>query len=92
MNGTGNGTLPTNEGTIKVVTRTLASVAIICVGMVCVLAFMGKQIPPELNTVMGGSLSALTAMLVNTRPSSSMQDVKVINPQAEPVKPEEPKT
>lgn len=71
MNGTGDGTLPTNEGTIKVVTRTLAAIALISVCVVCVLAFYEKQIPPELNTVMGGSIAALTAMLVNTRPSSS---------------------
>jgi hypothetical protein len=69
MNGTGDGS--DNKGEIKVIVRTLASLAIICVLAECALGYTGKQIPPELNTLAGGLVAALTAMLVKTSPTPS---------------------
>jgi hypothetical protein len=69
MNGTGDG--GDNKGEIKVIIRTLAGLAIICVLAECVLSYLGKQIPPELNTLTGGLVGSLTAMLVKTSPTQA---------------------
>jgi hypothetical protein len=69
MNGTGDGS--DNKSEIKVIIRTLAGLAIICVLAECVLSYLGKQIPPELNTLTGGLVGSLTAMLVKTSPTQT---------------------
>jgi hypothetical protein len=69
MNGTGDGN--DNKGEIKVIIRTVAVLAFACVVSECVLSYLGTQIPPELNTLTGGLVASLTAMLVKTSPTSS---------------------
>ena len=76
MNGTTD-----NSGEIKVIIRTLAFLAGVCVIAVAILAYFQKQIPPELNTLTGGLVGSLTAMLVKTAPTTSSPSIP------EPVKP-----
>lgn len=72
MNDTPDAAPPeSNRNTISVITKTLACLAVIAVGTVCVLAYQIKDIPPELNTLTAGLVGALTAMLVNTKPQST---------------------
>jgi hypothetical protein len=80
MNGTGDGS--DNKGEIKVIIRTVAVLAFVCVASECILSYFAKQIPPELNTLTGGLVASLTAMLVKTSPTPS-------NPPVQP-KPEPP--
>jgi hypothetical protein len=82
MNGTGSGT--DNQGEIKVIIRTIATLAFLCVSSICVLAYLDKQVPPELNTLTGGLVAALTAMLVKTTPTSSKPQ-EVTNPPDKPI-------
>lgn len=44
-----------------------------CVATVCVLAFRGVQIPPELNTLTGGLVGSLASMLVKTSPTETQK-------------------
>lgn len=84
--------MPTNRSAIDWITRTLAVLGFICVITVCVLAAMGKQIPPELNTLTGSLVGSLASMLVKTTPTedkSKVQDVQVVNEKKDPV-PTEP--
>jgi hypothetical protein len=60
-----------NSGEIKVIIRTLALLAFVCVVAECLLSYLLIKIPSELNTITGGLVSALTAMLVKTAPTSS---------------------
>lgn len=69
-NGTGDGS--DNKGEIKVIVRSVAILAFVCVASECALAYFGKQIPPELNTLTGGLVASLTAMLVKTSPTPSV--------------------
>ncbi len=64
---------PTNQTAITIITGTIALMAASCVGSVCFLAYRGIQIPPELNTLTGGLVGALTAMLVKTSPTESVR-------------------
>jgi small neutral amino acid transporter SnatA (MarC family) len=79
----------TNQTAITVITSTIAIMAISCVISICCLAFFGIPIPPELNTLAGGLVGALTAMLVKTSPTetikSSPAEVQVVNPPTDPV-------
>ena len=61
----------TNQSAITIITMTIAVMAFSCVASICVLAFYGIQIPPELNTLAGGLVGALTAMLVKTSPTET---------------------
>jgi hypothetical protein len=63
----------TNQSAITIITMTIAVMAASCVGSVCFLAYRGIQIPPELNTLTGGLVGALTAMLVKTSPTESVR-------------------
>ncbi len=72
--------------------------ALTCVFSVCVLAFYHVEIPPELNTLTGGLVGALTAMLVKTSPTETVKPapdsptpVTVVNPPSDPVPTEETK-
>jgi hypothetical protein len=76
-----------NKSTISVITTTVATSAFACIITVCVLAYMGKQIPPELNTLTGGLVGSLVSMLVKTSPTQSTT-VPPITPSTEPVKTE----
>lgn len=77
-----------NKSTITTVTSTLCALASIAVAAVCVLAYMSRQIPPELNTLAGGLVGALTAMLVKTSPTSTLPDkpaeTKIVNTPDDP--------
>ena len=83
----------TNQTAITVITSAIAIMAVSCVGSVCVLAFYGVLIPPELNTLAGGLVGALTAMLVKTSPTETTKPsppdsptpVQVVNPPNDPV-------
>lgn len=82
----------TNRTVINVVTMTLAALAVLCVATVCFCSYHAIQIPPELNTLTGGLVGALSAMLTKTTPTASapaMQEVKVVNSPTDPVKTEE---
>lgn len=84
--------MPTNQAAIDWITRTIATLGFICVVTVCTLAFFGKQIPPELNTLTGGLVGSLASMLVKTTATedkSRVQDVQVVNEKKDPV-PTEP--
>lgn len=84
--------MPTNQGAIDWITRTIAVLGFICVFTVCLLAFLGKQIPPELNTLTGGLVGSLASMLVKTTATedkTKVQDVQVVNERKDPV-PTEP--
>jgi hypothetical protein len=63
----------TNQSAITVITMTIAAMAAACVGSVCLLSYRGIQIPPELNTLTGGLVGALTAMLVKTSPTETVR-------------------
>jgi hypothetical protein len=67
MNGTGSD----NSGEIKVIIRTLAILAVICVISECILSYLQLKIAPELNTLTGGLVGSLTAMLVKTAPTTA---------------------
>jgi len=83
---------------------TIAVMAFSCVVSICTLAFYAIQIPPELNTLAGGLVGALTAMLVKTSPTETLKappapptlpngatPVTVVNPPSDPVPTEEQK-
>jgi hypothetical protein len=87
-----------NSGEIKVIVRTLAALAFTCVIVECVLSYFQLKIPPELNTLTGGLVGSMTAMLVKTAPTSNTTPeptptpstetptpVKVVNPKTDPV-------
>jgi len=63
----------TNQTAITIITMTIAIMAFSCVASICVLAFYGIEIPPELNTLAGGLVGALTAMLVKTSPTETVK-------------------
>jgi len=63
----------TNQTAITIITSTIAIMAVCCVLSICVLAFFAIQIPPELNTLAGGLVGALTAMLVKTSPTETLK-------------------
>jgi hypothetical protein len=65
--------------------RTLACLAALSVTTVCVLAYRGTQIPPELNTLTGGLVGALSSMLVNTKSSDRPAPVEIKQPEGDPV-------
>lgn len=67
--------MPTNQIVIKIITGSIAGLAAICVITVCVLSYFAIQIPPELNTLTGGLVGALSAMLVKTSPTESQKSV-----------------
>jgi len=69
--------MPTNRISITVIISTLAFCAGLCVFSVCLLAYYQLQIPPELNTLTGGLVGALTAMLVKTSPTETTKEIKV---------------
>ena len=85
----------TNQTAITVITSTIAIMALTCVFSICVLAFYSVTIPPELNTLTGGLVGALTAMLVKTTPTEAAKTdptpVQVMNEPSEPVPTEEAK-
>jgi hypothetical protein len=63
----------TNQAAITIITMTIAIMAFSCVVSICTLAFYAIQIPPELNTLAGGLVGALTAMLVKTSPTETIK-------------------
>lgn len=73
-----------NKSTITTVTSTLCVLAFLAVAAVCVLAYLQCQIPPELNTLAGGLVGALTAMLVKTSPTAAVPETKIVNPPDDP--------
>lgn len=86
----------TNQSAITIITMTIALMAASCVGSVCFLSYAGIQIPPELNTLTGGLVGALTAMLVKTSPTETIKaapipthaapaPVEVVNKPSDPV-------
>lgn len=88
-----NNRMPTNKAAISWITRTLAVMAALCVFTVCLLSFMNVQIPPELNTLAGGLVGTLGAMLVKTTPTETGTapiDSPPEDPQPDPPEPTEP--
>lgn len=83
--------MPTNKTVITIIIATLAGCAGLCVFSICFLSYRAIQIPPELNTLAGGLVGALTAMLVKTSPSETTKQVTVetkpIVIDAQPVEP-----
>lgn len=71
--------LSTNKSVITVITTTIAILAFSSVGTICVCAYFGIVIPPELNTLAGGLVASLATMLVKTSPSEA---TKSVNPTA----------
>lgn len=67
--------MPTNKQAIDWITRTLAFLGACCVVTVCVLAYRGQEIPPELNTLTGGLVGSLASMLVKTTPTEAIKPV-----------------
>jgi hypothetical protein len=63
--------MPTNKTVITVIISTIAGSAAMCVLSICLLSYWQLQIPPELNTLTGGLVGALTAMLVKTSPTET---------------------
>ncbi len=88
-----------NQSAITIITFTIALMAASCVASICFLAYRAIQIPPELNTLAGGLVGALTAMLVKTSPTETVKaptpdapaPVQVMNTPAAPVPTEETK-
>ncbi len=94
MNGT-----TTNKGQIYVIVCSIAILAVICVGTICVLSYLEIKVPPELNTITGGLVGYLASMLTKTTPTETTKqplppsppptngvtDVKVVNPPTDPV-------
>jgi hypothetical protein len=90
MNGT-----TTNKSTINLITGTLAFMALVAVVTICICACYGIKIPPELNTLAGGLVGSLGAMLVKTAPTETTKAVlpngtaptavQVVNKPADPV-------
>ncbi len=64
--------IPTNKQSIDWITRTIAILAAVAVITVCILAYMGKQIPPELNTLTGGLIGSLGSLLAKTSPTAAI--------------------
>ena len=86
--------MPTNKAAIDWITRTLAVMGFVCVTTVCILAYRGTQIPPELNTLTGGLVGSLASMLVKTSPTESPKsegggdtptEVEIVQPAGQPV-------
>lgn len=94
MNGT-----TTNKGQIYIIVCAIAILAVICVVTVCVLSYLQIKVPPELNTLTGGLVGYLAAMLVKTSPTETLKSppaapvvpngastpVTVVNPPSAPV-------
>ena len=62
---------------IYVIVSTIAALAFLCVFSICILSYMGIKIPPELNTLAGGSVGSLASMLVKTSPTQAVPDPKL---------------
>ena len=69
--------MPTNKTVISVITTTVALMTFGCVITVCLLAYCGIMIPPELNTLTGTLCGALTGMLVKTTPTETTKQIAV---------------
>lgn len=76
---------PTNQASITIVTSTLALLAFVTVITVCVLSFYSITIPPELNTLAGGLVGAVSTMLVKTTATSNPTDTRIVNKPSDPV-------
>jgi xanthine/uracil permease len=89
----------TNKGQIYIIVCAIAILAVICVVTVCVLSYLQIKVPPELNTLTGGLVGYLAAMLVKTSPTETIKappvsalptttdptPVNVVNPPTAPV-------
>lgn len=73
MNGTGNG--ESNKPTINWVTRTQCIIGFLFAAAICVLAYLEKAIPPELNTLAGIVIGGLLSMLTKSTPTPSTPSV-----------------
>ncbi len=93
MNGT-----TTNKGQIYVIVCSIAILAVICVGTICVLSYLEIKVPPELNTITGGLVGYLASMLTKTTPTETTKQplptaptpngvtpVQVVNQPTDPV-------
>jgi len=75
-----------NHKVIFVVTSTIAILAIMAVATICLLSYFAIPIPPELNTLAGGLVGAISAMLVKTTATSSQpNETKIINEKSDPI-------
>jgi len=83
-----------NRLVIRIITTTLAVLTTVSVTSICILAYFGSKIPPELNTLTGALVGSLGSMLTKTSPTtsspsggapSSVQPVHVVNPPSDPV-------
>ncbi len=83
--------MPNNKGAIMLIISTIAFAALLCVSSICVLAYFGKQIPPELNTLTGGLVGAISTMLVKTSPTETTKTVSVSDQPVIVADPNQPK-
>jgi hypothetical protein len=67
--------MQTNSKVIAIVISALAVMAVMCVSTICVLSYLSIEVGPELNTLAGGLVGALTAMLVKTSPTESVRQI-----------------
>lgn len=75
-----------NHSVILIVASTIAFLTIIAVSTVCILSYLEITIPPELNTLAGGLVGAISAMLVKTVATPSIPiETKVTNLPSEPI-------
>jgi len=82
----------TNQVQIRIIIATLSGLAFVCVTCICVLSYLEKAIPPELNTLAGTLSAGLLGMLVKTSPTETTKSparVEVVNPPSDPVQTEE---
>lgn len=69
--------MPSNKATINLIIGTLAVLALLCIATVCLMSYRGVMIPPELNTLAGGLVGTLGAMLVKTSPTETAKKIEV---------------
>ena len=61
----------TNKGQIYIIVVTIAFLTFMCVGTICYLAYIGKDVPQGLNLLTGGFAGSLTTMLTKTTPTQT---------------------
>jgi hypothetical protein len=77
MNGTGNGEPESNKPTISWVTRTICLLAIVLGSSIPFLAYLGKPVSSEHNTIAGIVIGGLLSMLTKSTPTTSVPALEV---------------
>lgn len=76
-----------NSLAVSLVISGLIAIALISVGGIVALAYLGKTVPDSLTGLAAGSAGALSSMLASTRATQGggTQDVMVVNKPNDPV-------